>query len=108
MANNSEFKRIRTEIPNSQFFALAFPTPDEKDLDRITSNPEIFILTDGIKQVKAIRRDFRIFDWFRIPDIFCWVTYGMSAIEARDMLSKTYPDMADNDKVAFFLFERVN
>lgn len=107
MAKDDEFKRIRTEIPNSPFFALAFPAPEEKDFERIASNPEVFILTDGVKQVKAIRRDFRIFDWYHIPDLFCWVTYGKNATDTWDMLTKTYPDMGKSDKVAFFLFERL-
>lgn len=108
MAKDDEFKRIKTDIPNSPFFALAFPPPEEKDWERIGSQPEVFILTDGFRQVKAIRRGFRIFDWYTIPDLICWMSYGMCAMDTWDLLKKTYKDMENNSKVAFFTFERVN
>lgn len=107
MAKDDEFKRIKTQIPASPFFMLAFPAPDKKDWERIASSPEVFILTDGVKQVKAIRRDFKIFDWYTIPDIICWVAYGMSAIDAWEMLKQTYKEMETSTKVAFFMFEKV-
>lgn len=107
MAANDGYKRLGLSIPKSNFFMMAFPAPKEEDYEKILHNPEIMIVMDGNKEVRVMRREFVIYDWYTIPDQICYSIYGKNAMQTWDWLKSCYPSMTDESKVAFFLFEKI-